>query len=277
MQNLVDYSPWNWSADQLLRGNKFIFVKEESNHTSSVHGEFAWLLLFLQTLKHLSSHETKEESLIGHVKLLALKHSRGHYVAIGKKHGIDIEKLERTGFLSLHAIESSQSLEIKEDFWQKITTGFCLSTRERNNTTDNNDDNKSIETSVRVSLFIDSLDVLELIAPSPAEGRLFIAKICQSMYTNGSIAQLTVFASSSSSISMAELREDNFISNFPTLTNYCGYRADTTICVSPLSSGYSFDIGGQLLVSFNGDSRNTHYVYKALDTGVKCSKLSGIS
>ena len=51
-------------------------------------------------------------------------------------------------------------------------------------------------------------------------------------------------------------------------------RAHITIELHPLKSGYSPDIGGQITVSFSGLRPRQVLVFKALDTGVKCSSLS---
>jgi hypothetical protein len=48
------------------------------------------------------------------------------------------------------------------------------------------------------------------------------------------------------------------------------------IIISQLPSGYSVEVGGQMLVSSNGRARNQTYIFKALDTGVKCSILSSV-
>lgn len=54
----------------------------------------------------------------------------------------------------------------------------------------------------------------------------------------------------------------------------CCFRADVCIFVDPLQSGYSVDIGGKILVaSSNAQRHSQSFIFKALDTGVKCTLL----
>lgn len=136
----------------------------------------------------------------------------------------------------------------------------------------NNDEGKS-----NYSLFIDDLHALELLAPSQGEARIFISNTLSSITTSSTITSLVGFGR------CANMDDDQL-----SLTEYCSYRADVTVEVKQLSTGYSLDTHGLIQISSRHMPNNSDtsvdsstsklhglwfqtLLFKALETGVKCS------
>jgi hypothetical protein len=136
-------------------------------------------------------------------------------------------------------------------------------------------------------LFIDDLDMFEHLAPAPAVARSWIADIldhakkvtamvvygreCVNLYRNDYGRWLTVvdLADEASQWQRASLDERAE----PHLSEYLAYRAELIVKANPLTTGYSADVHGILSVTTRKSLKPQQYLFKALDSGVKCSVL----
>ena len=115
-----------------------------------------------------------------------------------------------------------------------------------------------------VSLFIDDLSAVELLAPSPASARFFLNCLLRELYhsqnqnqsqsqnqhTTDIFSVVALGPSSSSSSS-------DWDSDEPSLTEICKTRANVTVTVAPLTSGYSLDIHGTVHITAITADQNT--------------------
>lgn len=138
-----------------------------------------------------------------------------------------------------------------------------------------------------MSLFIDDLDMFELLAPSPAIARNWIADVldhaknvsamvvygreCVDLNRNdyGRWISSMDLADETNQWQRPALDEDGE----PHLSEYLAYRAEVTVKANPLTTGYSADVHGIITVASSRSIKPQQYLFKALDSGVKCSIL----
>ena len=192
--------------------------------------------------------------------------------------GFDVATLESTGNLQIQELTFNEKSETSIT-WADLDS--ITSNNSSSNSSSSSNDNKS---NVGYSLFIDDLNALELLAPSINEARLFISNLLGPVTTSSSaISSLVGFGRYSTITGKEEL----------SLTEYCRYRADVTVEVKPLSTGYSLDTHGLIQISSrhsplsDSDGSNSNasnhstgkmhglwfqtLLFKALETGVRCS------
>jgi hypothetical protein len=157
MQSITEYSPWNQENNEDVRSRMVLVL--ESMFT---FGEFSWTMLIVKALKTNIP-----------VKIVAMNHSKSHFISIIKKHGIDFTKLELMGRISILVIDQVSCIDDTSEIWLQITTFL------------NDNDSKP-------ATFIDSLDCLQLLAPEARAARLLIAHLYDTL-SAGDIYSLALF------------------------------------------------------------------------------------
>lgn len=181
--------------------------------------------------------------------------------------GVDIASLEASGKVRIQELsfsEKSNSAITWKDL-ESISSGLL---------------NDSAPETSDLSLFIDDLNALEIIAPTHSDARLFVSKTLGSLSPSNTISSLVGFGR------YTENECDEL-----SLIEYCRYRADVTVEVKPLSTGFSLDTHGLIQISSrhapsradisnhapNCSPGSGHglwiqtLLFKALETGVRCS------
>ena len=142
-------------------------------------------------------------------------------------------------------------------------------------------------------LMIDDLEAMEITSSeSNISSILFISKCLNRMYNNDSNCQGIIGFG-------RKIAKDHLSSSSINISDYCRNRADITIEINPLTTGYSVDTHGVIKVhsrsifpsstqvienqtihnNYKIDFANTSRIwqqsllFKALDTGIKCSVI----
>lgn len=256
---LHEYFPWD-SSDI---SRKFVLIEDNSQLT----GDFGLSLLLMKVIKQGND-----------VVILSVNNSRKHFEHIFRKNGLDLSLLVRSNKVKIHCVDFSHSFwshsfetvpstpaspftssdydEIENLVWDHLTS-FTLSNFAKD------------ETKPSQVLFIDDLNILEMIAPDNASAIRFIS-LLYNMFGTSLISSVVVFGRGEDDRFCSDDRTKKVIS----LLDYCRCRADVTVVSRSLSSGFAGDVHGQLSVT-NG-FQISHLLFHALETGVHCRLLSGL-
>lgn len=274
---ISDFFPWDSESNF---SNKFLLCVD----CESCTGEFSITMLLTKILKQC---QIKNEYNVDGVYIISANHGRGHYESILRKNGLDINRLEKSGMLVIKylLIEEDESCNNNNNMtWEKLVSWQNSGMPFNNNNHSINNETINKSESKNYSLFIDDLDALELIAPDAHSCRHFLSLChynscnknnkqddtwqCNSLIAYG--RQYNTFTDDVND-EIQFLSDNCFDNDEPPLSEICKYKADIIISISPLSTGYSSEVHGILIVSMTSKLNRQILNFKALDSGVKCS------
>lgn len=290
LQKITEFYPWD---DSSLSGSSHQLAGQFTLCLDRISGsgEFAFVYILLNLVRQGAS-----------VKLVSCNHSRMHYASIFRKNNLDMSKLEQTGRFEIIQVEDScqrnDSGKLSIYNWEELMKW--------------QDNFLTSSTQASTAVFVDDIDILELLAPSPMAARNFITRFLAVLhntthisttdglnYREGSVSHVVCFgrhpqdttaqlSSLGSSVVSASNSEDvgengglagpfsavaplSTEEDQPALCEYLRYRADVTIVVSALGTGYSSAVHGVIAtVQRTQLPRRQTLQYKALDSGVVC-------
>lgn len=238
-------------------------------------GDFVWSKWLLKAVKSGRS-----------VVLVSMRHSPEHYEALFKKSMLDL----RLGYVRGHVKimymvpgslddnlivgeEEVTRVSAANDFypcahydWERFETWVSTILQHHQ------DDTK------REALFIDDLDMFEAVAPSQAAARRMLCKLLSCIH--GSNLGAIDLLAAKGSLGWADLEgHDHDVpeASEPSLTEVCKYRANCTVQVVPLSTGFSNDVHGVIKATSlrGGLMKREEYTFKNVNvSSVYCTKLT---
>ena len=196
MQSLSDFSPWTLTDTNDLR-SKFVLVVERE----SVFGEFAWTMLLVKALR-----------LGCQLRIVSLTHTRAHFTSILRKQGVDSDRHEADGHLKLFNLQSVNALN--PSIWHELCEFVMADVNEK------------------VVLCFDSVDVLDLIAPSHRASQQLLADCCSKIYNSmvcySFLSRFLIVFQMHSMIVLGKDFEDNEVDETG-LMEFCKYRCSQLV------------------------------------------------
>ncbi len=112
-------------------------------------------------------------------------------------------------------------------------------------------DKKHVETNINTNacVFVDDLNALEILSPNQRDARFFMNGLLHALHCNNNEHSIGAYAGALVVLGPAESPVTLDSCEEPSLTEVCKSRADITIAVVPLSTGYSQEVHGMVHIT----------------------------
>ena len=246
MEKLTDFYPFDGASD--LTNKLLLCIDRPPSVTShavyTVDGDFVFTILLLKLIKQGKK-----------IMIISCKNGRSHYDLIFKRFSVDLNRLETSGqivfkFLVLNSIDGN-SVDTSIINWgyfdQWVSDGLLFSPN-------NNGD--------KYSLLIDDLEIFDLMAPNKKASRNVISTVHDFLNTK---IDLIILRGHDMEYNVLEEEGE------PSLTEYSKNRAELTITISGLTTGFSSEVHGFLHIAATDGLLVQMMNFKALDSAVYSS------